>query len=229
MSNSEASGDVLGEMVDLLAQPGIWNGLSDSKVDAASVALSQDARDRIVATVQILLHRALQIGTSPPASGPGLFGRIVALPPSHVLMHFVELYAARIDSIQPYLGLAGSPTANIQDILQVDTADVGILLIILLITQGAMLTDHRESHIFAHGLIEICRVALNDVLERRSISQPMIGGIALQLLTLCARSGKDAFASVCFHPCRSLVRRLMLFLVCNVETRTVSKRKGSLL
>ena len=206
MSNSEASGDVLGEMVDVLAQPGIWNGLPDSKVDAAA-ALSQDARDRIVATVQLLLHRALQIGASPSASGAGLFGRIVALPPSHVLMHFVELYAARIDSIQPYLGLAGSPTANIQDILQIDTADVGILLIILLITQGAMLTDHRESHIFAHGLIEVCRVALNDVLERRSISQPMVGGIALQLLTLCARSGKDSFASVCSHPSHSSVKR----------------------
>jgi hypothetical protein len=58
-----------------------------------------------------------------------------------------------------------------------------------------MLTDHSESHILANGLIEVCRIALDDVLENRSISQPMIGGIALQLLTLCARSGKDSFAS----------------------------------
>ncbi|CAN9261074.1 unnamed protein product [Alternaria alternata] len=186
--------DVLAELVELLAQPDAWHGLPGSNSDS-SQTLSHDARDRIVATVQVLLQRALQSRYSPTTPSQGLFGRIVVLPPSHVLMHFIETYASRIDSIQPYLGLAGSSVVNIQDILQIDTADVGILLIILLIAQGAMLTDHSESHILANGLIEVCRIALDDVLENRSISQPMIGGIALQLLTLCARSGKDSFAS----------------------------------
>jgi hypothetical protein len=186
--------DVLAQMVNLLAQPDAWHGLPDSNSDS-SQTLSHDARDRIVATVQLLLQRALQSRHSPSSSSQGLFGRIVVLPPSHILMHFIETYATRIDSIQPYLGLAGSSIVNIHDILQVDMDDVGILLIILLITQGAMLTDHPESHILANGLMEVCRIALNDVLENRSISQPMIGGIALQLLTLCARSGKDSIAS----------------------------------
>jgi hypothetical protein len=186
--------DVLVQMVELLAQPDAWHGLPEGNSES-SQTLSHDARDRIVATVQLLLQRALRSRRAPSPSDHGLFGRIVVLPPSHVLIHFIETYATRIDSIQPYLGLAGCSVLNIKDILQINTADVGILLIILLITQGAMLTDHSESHILANGLMEVCRVALDDVLESRSISQPMIGGIALQLLTLCARSGKDSFAS----------------------------------
>jgi hypothetical protein len=198
MGNSDAADDVLGELVDLLAQPGAWDGIPNKTSDE-TVALSHDARDRIVATVQLLLHRALETGcsSSSSSSSEGLFGRIVSLPPSHVLMHFVQLYAARIDTIQPYLGLPGSPVASIQDILQVDAADVGMLLIILFIAHGAMIEGNPKSQIFAHGLIEVCRVALDHVLERRSISQPMVGGIAIQLLTLCARSGKDCFTSVC--------------------------------
>jgi hypothetical protein len=181
-------------MVDLLAQPDAWHGLLESNSDS-SQTLSHDARDRIVATVQLLLQRALQSRYSPSTPSQGLFGRIVVLPPSHVLMHFIDTYADRIDSIQPYLGISGSSIVNMKDILQINMADVGILLIILLITQGAILTDHHESHILANGLIEVSRIALDDVLESRSIAEPMIGGIALQLLTLCARSGKDSFAS----------------------------------
>jgi len=74
-------------------------------------------------------------------------------------------------------------------------ADIGMLLIILLITQGAMLTDQHESHVLAHGLIEVCRIAVDDLLKTQSIAQPMVGGSALQLLTLCTRSGKDDLAS----------------------------------
>ena len=202
-SNSDVTDNVLGKLVDLLARPEVWNGLNSYQSDAA-VAMSQDARDRIVATVQLLLHCALEAGCSTAPSSQGLFGHIVSLPPSHVLMHFIDTYAVRIDRIQPYLGLPGSPTANIQEVLQIDAVDVGMLLIILLIAHGAMLTDHHESHIFAHGLIEVCRVALNHALERRCISQPMIGGIALQLLTLCARSGNDSFISVRKKMCDSI-------------------------
>jgi hypothetical protein len=190
------SDDVLGDMVDLLAQQDVWHDLPESSSDVTQV-LPHDARDRIVAAVQLLLHRALQTHDSLSPSRHGVFGRIVVLPPSHVLIHFVELYAARVDIVQPYLSMAGSPRISIKEILQVDMADVGILLLILLITQGAMFTDHRESLILADGLTEICRLALNDVLESRSMAQPIVGGSALQLLTLCAWSGRDSFASVC--------------------------------
>ena len=130
------------------------------------------------------------------ASNRGLFGPVVVLPPSNVLAHFVELYASCVNIVQPYLGLAGAPHVKIQHILQVNIVDVGILLVILLITQGAMLTDHSHSLILADGLTEICRPALDDVLESRTMSDPMVGGNALQLLTVCAWSGRDSFTSV---------------------------------
>ncbi|RMZ71127.1 transcription factor Cmr1 [Pyrenophora seminiperda CCB06] len=189
------SDDVLADMVHLLAQPDAWNAIPNVIGDATLV-LSHDARDRIVATVQLLLHRALQARSPPSRCSQGLFGRIVALPPSHVLVHFIDMYAARIESVQPYLSLSGCPTANIHDILSVDMADIGMLLIILLITQGAMLTNQHKSHVLAHGLIEVCRIALDDLLKSQSIAQPMVGGSALQLLTLCTRSGKDCLTSV---------------------------------
>jgi hypothetical protein len=188
--------DVLRALAELLAQPGAWREFPSNSCEATQT-LDHDARDRIVAAVQLLLHRALcqnRVVLSP--STHGAFGRIVALPPSHVLVYFLELYATRIDSIHPYLGLSGSPRINIDDILQIDMADVGILLVILLIAQGAMLSNHHESLILAHGLVEICKLALNDLLETRSIAQPMVGGCALQLLTLCAWSGKHPLAKV---------------------------------
>jgi hypothetical protein len=125
-------------------------------------------------------------------------------------MHFIEIYAARINSIQPYLGFPES-TVDIQNILKIEAVDVGILLIIIIITYGAMLTDHHESHVFAHGLIEVCMVALNHVLESRCISQPIVGGIALRLLTLCVRSGKASFISVC--------------IICNLPSREANKNQ----
>jgi hypothetical protein len=205
----DATDDVLGDLVDVLARPDAWYGLSSNKSDS-TVALSHDARDRIVATMQLLLQRALQIGSSLSSSTEGLFGRIVSLPPSPVLMHFIEIYAARINSIQPYLGFPES-TVDIQNILKIEAVDVGILLIIIIITYGAMLTDHHESHVFAHGLIEVCMVALNHVLESRCISQPIVGGIALRLLTLCVRSGKASFISVC--------------IICNLPSREANKNQ----
>lgn len=191
-----ASEDVLGDMVDLLTQPGGWHGIPENCASATQ-ALSHCARDRIVAAVQLLLHRAMQNRYSHSTSSQGLFGQIVVLPPSNVLVHFIELYAARVESTQPYLGLAGSPRISIKAILEVNMTDIGILLVILLFTQGAMLTDHRESLILADGLTEVCRVALNDILETQSIAHPMVGGSAIQVLTLCAWSGKQSFASVC--------------------------------
>jgi hypothetical protein len=199
--------DILRALVDLLAQPSAWHEFPNDRGDATTI-LNHDARDRMVAAVQLLLHRALcqnRVVLSP--STHGAFGRIVALPPSHVLVQFIDLYAVRIDSIHPYLDLAGSPNISIKDILQIDMADVGILLVVLLVAQGAMLTDHRESFILAQGLMELCKLALNDVLETRSIAQPMVGGCALQLLTLCAWSGNPSFASVrAFfeHPCLAM-------------------------
>jgi hypothetical protein len=188
--------DDLRALAELLAQPGAWREFPDNKCDATQT-LDHEARDRIVAAVQLLLHRALcQNRVVLPPTTHGAFGRIVALPPSHVLVYFVEIYATRIDFVHPYLGLAGSPDINIKDILQIDMADVGILLVILLITQGAMLASHHESLILAHGLVEICKLALDDVLQTRSIVQPMVGGCALQLLTLCAWSGKHSLAKV---------------------------------
>jgi hypothetical protein len=58
----DATDDVLGDLVDVLARPDAWYGLSSNKSDS-TVALSHDARDRIVATMQLLLQRALQIGS----------------------------------------------------------------------------------------------------------------------------------------------------------------------
>jgi hypothetical protein len=189
--------DILRALVDLLARSNAWQEFPNNGSDATQI-LEHDSRDRIVAAVQLLLHRALcqnRVVLSPLSHGA--FGRIVALPPSHVLVYFIQLYAARLDAIHPYLGRAGAPMISIRDVLQIDMADVGILLVILLITQGAMLTDHHESLILAHGLMEICKLALNEVLETRSMAQPMVGGCALQLLTLCAWSGNRSFASVC--------------------------------
>jgi hypothetical protein len=188
--------EILKALAELLAQPGAWRDFPNNRCDTTQ-NLDQDARDRVVAAVQLLLHRALcQNRVVLPPSTHGAFGRIVALPPSHVLVHFVELYATRIEYIHPYLGLAGSPHIKIKDILQIDMADVGILLVILLMTQGAMLANQHESLILAHGLVEICKLALDDILETRSIAQPMVGGCALQLLKLCAWSGKQSLASV---------------------------------
>lgn len=190
-------------------------------------------RDRLVAVVQLMLYRALQ--SRHAASGvdisdssllcKGLFGPLVVLPPSHILLHFVELYAMRIDPTQPYLGLAGSPRVKINDILQVNMSDVGLLLILILIAQGALLADDRYSLILADGLTELCKLAMNDVLERSTIGDPMVGGIGLQLLSICAWSGREPFASVSDiknrrHEIKANAERI----VCNSEAWSISKR-----
>ena len=93
----------------------------------------------LVAAVQLLLYRAMQNRTvsgclgNQEHTGSSILGPFVLLPPSHVLVYFVEQYATRVE---PYLNLAGSAQIRIHDILKVNTADVGSLLVTLLIAQG---------------------------------------------------------------------------------------------
>lgn len=70
-----------------------------------------------------MLYKALQKrlhSSNGDWSNRGIFGFMGALPPSNVLLQFVQLYAVRIDPILPYLGLAGSPSVKINDILQIN-------------------------------------------------------------------------------------------------------------
>ena len=158
------------------------------------------ARDCIVSAVQVLLYRALQSRQSSPVTTKStakpcsiVLGPLVVLPPCHMLAHFIQLYATRIE---PYLGLAGSSQIRIDDILDANMTDVGSLLVTLLIAQGAMLVDHYQSLIFADGLTEACRLAMNDILDTCSLLDGMVGGCALQLITLCAWSGTESFSAV---------------------------------
>jgi hypothetical protein len=102
-----------------------------------------------------------------------------------VVSHFVELYAMRIDPILPYLGLAGSPLVNM--------SDIRLLLIMFLIIQSAMLVDGCHALTLVDELVELGRLDLDDVFERSTIEDSMVGGVALQSLTVCASSGRESF------------------------------------
>lgn len=184
--------EAIRDWIGLLARPRTW---SQSNITSAKgQPLATGARDRITATVQLLLSRALQTprlaSTMMSVSMP-IFGPIVLLPPSEVLIHFIEIYSNRVSSTQPYLGLAGSPHVRVQDILQVDMIDVGVLLVLLLIAQGAMLADDAHCHKFAEGLAQICQVAVDDVLAVKSLTDPLVSGIASQSLTLSVWCGSE--------------------------------------
>lgn len=172
---------------------------SENTIGNGNFELLDHVRDRLVGVVQLMLSKAPQKRSNTPGSdwsNIGLFGPLVVLPPSNVLLQFVELYAVRVDPIQTYLGLAGSPSVKINDILQINMFDVGLLLILILIAQGALLADDKNSLVLADGLTELCKLAMDDILERYTVADPMVSGIGLQLLTICTWSGRDLFASV---------------------------------
>ncbi|KAH7026271.1 uncharacterized protein B0I36DRAFT_247834 [Microdochium trichocladiopsis] len=156
-------------------QEGTWDALDQylnstkrSTTDHAPVIpMSSRSRDRMLAITQTFLHKALEIHRGglhrqhntqySNASQP----TFLVLPPSNVVEYFLRSY---VGSTSFFYSLVSTGCVDPNDLLSHSTAS--ILLLLLMIAQGASTVPTAEARALSAGLIETCRISLFDIIEK---------------------------------------------------------------
>lgn len=179
-----------------------WQTVSQMMYDEDDVAhgqlsiasLSVNTRDRLLATAQSLLQKALNSrgfglnGNSPTASGwsSPRSDSFFALPPSNVLESLLRSF---VNSAKPYYSLARGTVIDPNEMLLENQSST--LLLLLMIAQGASSVPMPEARYLTAGLTEACRILLFDLIENNMDTSVDIGMLrsALQFTTLAAWGG----------------------------------------
>ncbi|KAI1467869.1 uncharacterized protein F4812DRAFT_380629 [Daldinia caldariorum] len=151
-----------------------WNALEQyleqverNSPDMASVVpMTSRSRDNLLAITQTFLHKALEIhrgGVNTPVKNY-VTSRILSflvLPPSKILEYFLRSYLRNLSFFYSLLP-AGCVDPN--ELLQ--NNQVGALLVLLMIAQGASAIPTAEARALSTGLLETCRISLFDIIEK---------------------------------------------------------------
>ncbi|KAF8854878.1 hypothetical protein BDZ45DRAFT_747032 [Acephala macrosclerotiorum] len=155
------------------------------------VPLSVNTRDRILATAQSLLQKALYTqtfglnGPSPTASGMSSprSDSFSALPPSNILEIMLHSYA---NSVEPYYDITHGSVIDPNEMLLENQSST--LTLLLMIAQGANSVSMPEALHLTAGLMEACPILLFDLIENNMDTSVDLGMLksALQFTTLAA-------------------------------------------
>lgn len=132
------------------------------------VPITSRTRDKMTAITQSFLHKALGVhrggvggyGRSGYSSPGGAFNFIM-LPPNEVLEYFLGSY---VRSLADYYPLAFSMRVDPNEMLQNNQASM--LLVLLMIAQGAAAVPMEEARYLSAGLTETSRISLFDIIEK---------------------------------------------------------------
>ncbi|KAK4230208.1 hypothetical protein QBC38DRAFT_357468 [Podospora fimiseda] len=169
--------------VEEYLKKGDWDASNMSSV----VSFTSSARDQMLAMTQGFLHRALEVhrahGRSRGATKYEF--NYVVLPPSHILEHFLRSY---VRSLSVYYPLVTAGQVDPNEMLQTNSASV--LLVLLMIAQGAAAMPVAEAQHLSAGLTETCRISLFDMVEKDvQHTDPISLRCALLFIVLGAWSG----------------------------------------
>lgn len=154
-------------------------------------------RDKLMVISQGFFSRARdvhRVGIGEPALGKSRslsnanFVGFFILPPAFVLEAFLRTYASRVE---PYMPFFSGATIVPTKLIAANDEKASILLLLLMIAEGAMGSTVREAQNFASGLVETCRICIVDVMERnvQLSAHPVMLRCALLYLHASAWSG----------------------------------------
>ena len=112
------------------------------------------------------------------------------LPPPHVLRYFLRAYVCGFEPFYPTVAKGILNPDNLLD----EKSNNSPLLLLLLFAQGAMTTPTIEARTFSSGLTEICRIALNQTMEKECFlirTEPAFMRAALHYLNLAVWGGDN--------------------------------------
>ena len=203
----------LDRFVETLTNQDAWDSLDVQQAEshlAMNKAISTEpvlrsVREKLLEYARLLFRTAMEsrLPSSDSQSPIGdeleyIFDRTeqLALPPPHVLRYFLRAFVCGFEPFYPTVA-RGTLSA---DVLLDDKCPNSPLLLLLLFAQGAMTDPTPEARTFSSGLTEICRIALNQIMEREVFVinvEPAFIRNALHYLNLAAWGGDKWHMDVC--------------------------------
>lgn len=172
-----------------------WDEADYAFGDQLSVApLQEMPRDKLLAITQTFLHKALEIhqdeqGSPSLASGGSCgYSNFVILPPARVLEYFLRSYS---NSFERFYPLTSKGLLDPNMLMQGRNDKASSLLLLLMISQGALITPSIDGRWLTGGLIEACRISLFDLIEKNIMlsGDPMVLHSALLFTVQAGWSG----------------------------------------
>ena len=171
------------------------NRAYESKFSAAP--MESHWRERLIAIMQIFLHKALEIHKtrthggreeSPGSSSDSTTGICLMLPPAEVVQSFLTNYSIRYQSYYPCVS-GGRLDPNM--LMQNNSGKATCLLLLLMLASGGISTPTVEARYLASGLTEACRISLFDLIEKDVFQarDPVVLQSALHFTNLAVWSG----------------------------------------
>lgn len=213
--NPRAGGEYLRQLEETLNDQSIWNSAdfrnspSPPHGDVAAMSIEpvqENLRDKLMVISQGFLSRArdvhrtshndslAQAASSAHASFTGFF----ILPPPSVLEAFLRIYASRVE---PYIPFFPASNISLSKLVASNDEKSSILLVLLMIAQGAMGSTLPEARHLASGLVETCRICMFDIMEKnvQLSAHPVMLRCALLYLHAAAWSGNKWHMDVRLH------------------------------
>ncbi len=178
-----------------------WIDYDTVTEDCVEIEPFQDkARDKLMGFIERFLekaqasHGSIRNGQEQPYLSLDL--ESVAFPRAKVLEYFLRAFA---HYYEPYFGVIPGCTLSLTDMMQSQDAEVFSLLILLMIAQGATTLPTDEARQLKSGLVEACRLALSELVEKEhSMSANLVMlQSALLFVNMASWSGDNLHMKVC--------------------------------
>lgn len=178
--------------------------LARTEAKASIESMSDTTRDQLLVVTQLLLQQSRIIhfrhaASSDTANIHPLNAALITLPPTRVFDAMIESYC---NCFEKYFRLCPGPLFTPNEIFTQlpQHGKVAGILLLLMIAVGAAAIPSTESHHFAIGVADMCRLAFSEILERDfSITvEPLISQCALLLLYLGMWAGERWLMGVRF-------------------------------
>ncbi|KAJ1326731.1 Zinc finger C2H2 type protein [Microdochium nivale] len=154
---------------------GTWEALErvlknverDDTDKASVMPMTARSRDRLLAITQTFLYKALEThrGNASMQHSRQYFSlgqpNFLVLPPSNVLEYFMRCH---VRNSTFFFSQVSTGCIDPNDLLSSSTASM--LMVLLMIAQGASTVPTAEARALSAGLIETCRVSLFDIMEK---------------------------------------------------------------
>ncbi|CAM1501266.1 Fc.00g104280.m01.CDS01 [Cosmosporella sp. VM-42] len=170
-------GVLLGSLSHMPATDSLWGWLDlnfpspDATSQLVSMPLLENVRDKLSAISQSFLRKALDVHQLDPAATTSSYPSPAAdvshgfliLPPVATLEHFLREYM-RI--FEPFYTLLPGGVLDANVLMTGGNNSASTLLILLMISQGAISDSTNEARRLSGGLTEVCRISLFDTIEK---------------------------------------------------------------